>query len=824
MDSVVYECANMRIDLANRRLTRGGAEIALEPKAFSVLGLLLERADGLVTREEILDAVWGHRYITPATLNRVVAILRRLFGDDADHPRSIRTVHGSGYRFVGELRRIAVSQGETRAHFGPPPGAQLPAKLDRLVGRERELDQLCEMLAQHRAVTIIGAGGMGKTQCALEAARLCSARFPDGVWFFDLSPLERAHEWLRMLAAALSVPAVDTPELVSIISAALSNRIVLLVIDNCDRLATEIGSNLFNLLRSCPELRILTTSRQRLDFVGEWLLWLQPLALPPRLAEKPQVSIEEIAAFPAVELLLARAVAVQPSIALTRGNAFDIVEICHRLDGLPLALELVAAQFAMLSPTAIRERLQRQIGSLASGCAGREPRHQTIQALVNWSFGLLSSQEQRLLCWLGVFLQGWTIDAAEQHGKALGIEGERLLELHSGLILKSLVVVDPTLSPPRYRLLETVREFVLELLHQFGEEADARRAHLRYFTHLAELSHKEILELRADAVLERMRHEHANIDGALTWARAAESDQDAGLQLIGPLMLYGKCQGLLSLVAQWGDRALEGVAPQSKPAYVRALLCSGVFKTYIHDPAIEAQLNEVVELAAQIGDRWAQGCASAHLSMWNAHLGVLDRARVNARVAAELAAAEVDDWLKSLAGLAEAWIALRAHDYGAAIDILQPLRHIGCDLNQRQMINGYLALSLYEFGLWREAAYPCLNVFELSLRTRNLRSHAGGIEATAYLAISDMRPDLCARLLGKASDIRERSGAPLFNFWRASHDQAINTAREGLGRAKFDALYADGALAHDELVVEESRAFLRRLTEGEPQSSRLTAR
>jgi non-specific serine/threonine protein kinase len=799
------------VDPANRQLTRSGSDVALEPKALAVLVVLLERADDLVTRNELLDLVWGHRHITPATLNRVMALLRRALEDDVDHPRLIHTVHGAGYRFIGAVRRVAESREEPRAYFGPPAVARLPAKLEALVGRGRELDQLGSMLVGHRAVTIIGPGGMGKTQCALECGRLWSSRFPDGVWFFDLSPLERAQQWLVALAAALSVPTADAPQLLPRIAKALSGRTALLVIDNCDRLAAEIGTIVLKLLRSCPELNVLPTSQQQLDFVGEHLMWMPPLQLPPPAADARRLSLEEIAATPAVALLLARAAAVQPAFALGASNVGDVVEICRRLDGMPLALELAAAQFAMLSPAAIRERLQERFGLLASDSAGREPRHQTLHALVNWSYGLLSAQEQRLLCWLGVFLQGWTIDAAEQVGRALGIEDHRLLELHSGLILKSLVAVDPTLAPPRYRLLETVREFALQVLRTGGEEAAARTTHLQHFVQLAERSHREILDLRADEWVERLRHEHANIDGALRWARSGGADPRSALRLASSLMLYAKCHGQLWLMTVWADHALEGVAPEPSTPYVRALLCSGMFKLHVQDAATESRLREVIALAVPLGDRWAHGCASAYLAMWYANVGLLEAARDHAGTAADLADAEADDWLRALAGLAEAWIAIRANDHRQAVGTLEPLRRVGFDLHQYVMVDVYLALSHYGLGDWQRAAALCLDVFDLSLRTDNLRAQAGALEVSAYLAMRTSRPEVCARLLGKAADIRERTRAPLFSFWLGHHDEATSAARTRLGMQTFDTLLAAGAQARDEVVVEEARAMLRQL-------------
>jgi len=812
VDRVIYDCGGLRVDPANRRLTRGAGEIALEPKAFGVLLVLLARTGELVTRDELLDAVWGHRHITPATLNRVMALLRRAFDDDADHPRFIHTVHGAGYRFIGAVERVAVSRGEARAYFGPPPIAQLPAKLEPLIGRDRELARLCTMLSEHRGVTVIGPGGMGKTQCALEVGRRCAGQFPDGVWFFDLSPLEQAQDWVRALAATLSVPTAGTQTLLSRIGAALAGRRVLLLVDNCDRVSVEIGAFVFELLRGCPDLKILTTSQRRLDFVGECLMWLPPMELPPPAAEAERLPLDEIASTPAVALLLARASAVQPAIALGRSNVVDIVEICRRLDGMPLALELAAAQFAMFSPAAIRERLQQRLTLLASDSAGREPRHRTMQALVEWSYGLLSAQEQRLLCWLGVFLQGWTIDAAEAFGSALNIDAGGLLELHSGLILKSLVVVDPTLSPPRYRLLESVREYALQLLRARGEERDARRAHLQHFVQLAERSHREILESRTEW-LSRLRHEHTNIDAALTWAKSGGADDESALRLAGSLMLYGKGNVLLWLMDGWVERALANVAPNASQTYARALLCSGMCKLYLQDAASELHLTQAAALAMELGDRWTQGCATAFLAMWNANQGGLDQARAHAAVAVELADAEADDWLRSLAGLGKSWIALRSGEHHEALVLLQPLRHLGYDVQQHEMIDIYLGFAHHCMGHWREAASSSLDVLELAVPWHHLRSAAGAIETAAYLAMRTSRPETCARFLGKAADIRERMRLPLLSFWLAYESEAAHVVCATIGSGRFDALYHAGASAHDELIIDEARALLRQVAE-----------
>ena len=815
VDKIIYKCGDVRVDPANRRLTRDDVEIALETKAFAVLLILLARPNELITRDELLDAVWGHRYLTPATLNRVIALLRRALDDEADDPRLISTVHGAGYRFIGAVERVAAPRGEIRAHFGPPPIAQLPAKLEPLIGREGELARLRSMLSEHRAVTVIGPGGMGKTQCALEVGRLCIADFPDGVWFFDLSPFDRAQDWVTALAATLSVPTAGAQTLLHRAAAALLGRKALLLIDNCDRLAIEIGAIVLELLRSCPDLKILATSQQRLDFVGERLVWLPPLELPPSATEAERIPLEEIASAPAVALLLARAHAAQPAISLGPLNVSDIVEICRRLEGMPLALELAAAQFATLSPADVRERVGRHLSLLASDSAGREPRHQTMQALVEWSYGLLSGREQRLLSWLAVFLQGWTIDAAEAFADALKVDATQLLQLHSGLVLKSLVVVDPTLSPTRYRLLEPVREFALRLLRARSEEADARRAHLNYFVQLAERSHREILDSRAYEWVARLNHEHSNVEAALTWAKSEGRDDDAALRLAGSLMLYAKSGTLIWLLTEWAERALERVAPTPSPTYVRALLCSGVGKLYVQNPSIESDLTLVVVLASTLGDRWALSCASAYLALWGAHGGRLPQAQARAAVAAKLAGEENDDWLLSLAGWAKAWIALGSSEYRVALTTLEPLRDLSFDPNQHQMIAIYLSLTHYALGNWREAAAISIDVVDSSLRTHGRRSTAAAIEIAGYLAMRAARPEICARLLGKANDIRERAHAPLFSFWVAHDEEAKNWARTRLGDERFDACYRAGASARDEIVIDETRALLCEIADGQ---------
>ncbi len=809
MQKLAYQCGALRVDVDNRRVTRAGVELALEPKAFAVLLQLLARPGELLTRDALLDAVWGHRYITPATLNRVMTLLRRLFEDDAAHPQFILTVHGAGYRYAGPVTPLSTAAPGAAARFGPPPVAQLPAKLEPLIGRSIELGQLGALLGTQRAVTILGPGGMGKTQCALELARQHAGDFSDGIWFFDLSPLQRAPDWLLALGAVLSLRYADEAALLAGVQAALQGRRALLLLDNCDRIAGGVGAIVFELLRHVSDIKVLATSQQRLNYLGEQLFRMPPLALPALPLASGDEGLVTVAGAPAVELLVTRACAVQPAFVLESGNARDIVEICQQLDGMPLALELAAAQFAFLSPGALVERLAQRFSLLVSDSAGRERRHRTLAALIDWSYALLSGREQELLCWLGVFQRGWTLDAAEYMGAAFGIDTASALELHSGLIAKSLVVVDPSLSPPRYRLLETVREFALQKLLGNGAERAARNAHLEYFVQLAERSHQQILSAAMLHWITRLRHEHANIDAALDWAAKRGAQDELALQLAGALMLYGKCTGAAAEVFGWVDQALRSSSTQDSPARMRALLCRGVIGYFrLAPPLPGAGLPEVADRAAQANDRWTRATACSFHICRLAVAGELAAAAPWLVQLKALTATLNDEWIESLAAMAISMVYFANDELELTLPILGHARLLSHDLHQRLFLDAYLGLALSGLGRWSEAAENFYRALVGGIEIRQVRAAAGCMEGTAYIAVSRGEWPRAARLLGAANSIRQRTGMPMHSFWRRQHEQATAAARAELGALLFTQHYAAGAAERDEVLCNEVLAYL----------------
>jgi non-specific serine/threonine protein kinase len=808
-----YQCNAYTVDAANRRFSRAGVDIVLEPRAFAVLLQLLARPGELVTREELLDAVWGHRYVTPSTLNRIITLLRRAFEDDSEESSFIQTVRGAGYRFVGPIARLEGERPEPRARFEPPPTARVPERLEAIIGREGEIAQLTALLHLHRAVTLLGTGGMGKTQCALEFARQAFGDYPDAVWLFDLSPLQRAGEWLAMVALALSIPPGDEAETLAKVAATFAGRRSLLVLDNCDRMAPQIGAMVFELLRATRELRVLATSQQALSFVGEQVLRIAPLALPTRAWDGTESSLADIAAAPAVALLVMRVRSAQPSFVLKAANVATILEICRRLDGMPLALELCAARFAVLAPAQVLERLDHRFRFLVSDAAGRDSRHRTLLTLLDWSVSLLSPDERRLLCWLGVFMQGVALDAVEDLAPAMGRDAETILDLLVGLVNKSLVVADPGSVPPRYHLLETVRAFALDRLAATGEESMARDAHLAHILHLATRSHEDMLSTRMRQSIRRLVPEHANIATALDWALAEHRHHCTAVRIVGALMLYAKGHGEYALGISWLDLVFSRVRVPSSPERARGLLALGVMRMHLRHRDAQDTLLEAERDTQAAGDDWGLACAGGYRALELTERGCTQEAETPLLAIETLATQLDDDWLRALAGVARGWWHIARNELPDAIATLRKVRNLGNDLHQRHFISIYIGLALLGLGSDVDAAHEFYTALLLALEVGNARGAAGSVEGCAYLCARRGWCAEAARLLGLAREVRERTALPLFASWTSHHEEALRTVRNVLGVEQTETLLAEGKSSREEEVCNETLQLLRRIAE-----------
>ena len=809
MDQAVYRCGDFELDTANRVFKRGGAQYTLEPKVFAVLTQLLMRPGELLTREQLLDAVWGHRYVTPSTLNRVIALARRALLDDAEEPRFIQTVHGSGYRYVGPVEKLAVTPAEPRARFAPPVSVRLPAPLHTLIGRGNELAQIDALLDGGRSLTVLGTGGMGKTQCALSFARVHADRYPDGVWFFDLAPIRSAEEWLQALALALAIAPAGERELLGKITEIFADRRALLLLDNCDRLSAGIGAFAIEILRGTQQLKILATSQQQLSFVGERVLRLPPLELPLIRQPSDVRELQQTAAAPAVALLLARVQDVQSEFRPTLANAPAIVAICERLDGMPLALELAAARFTLLSPEQVLERLEHRFRFLVGEVAGRDPRHRNLIALLEWGFALLSPDEQRLLAWLGVFVQGWTVDAVIDLAPAFGVSPEEAVDLLTGLANKSLASADQSVSPPRYRLLESVREFALEKLKALSEERRARDAHLAYVLRMTETAHADMLGAQMRERIALLMPEHGNIDSASEYAAGPGDNPQAALRIAGLLTLYFKAHGEATFAIRLCDRALAAAPSKRSRELGQAEMCRGISIFTATKVAADQPLLAAVTIAREVGDEWTEAYSSGHLALWQIHFGETKRASDHLATVERLAEKHDDELLRGLAGLVLGWRYLAEDDTGNALDTLRSVRDLSHDSHQHHFIGMYVGLALFRRGELAGAAVEWHDAMRNAIAVAHLRGVAGSVEGCGYIAEQLGKAEEACRFLSAAEQIRLRAQSPLFSFWFRHNESARARLRATLGSNRYDALINAGARMRAEDVINEAVEHLR---------------
>ena len=443
---------------------------------------------------------------------------RRILADElgADPSRELADVH------------VAILRGEAGG-AGEPARPRLPAQLTSFVGREQELRRVGKMLAEGRLVTLLGPGGAGKTRLAVEAAVQAGGE----VCFVDLAPVA-AGEVPKALLGALGLreggirpgPGAHPADALERLVTALDGRRMLLVLDNCEHVVESTAGLAHRLLSACPELRVLATSREALGITGEALRPIPPLELPPDGAPAG-----DAAAYPAVRLFLDRAEAVRPGFALDEGNAGAVLRICRTLDGLPLAIELAAARLRSLPVAEVASRLDDRFRLLSRGNRAAVPRHRTLRAVVEWSWGLLDEAERTLARRLTVFSGGFTLEAA------MGVCGPRDEETLVGLADKSFVQSDGA----RYRMLDTVRAFCAERLGEAGEAERFERAHAEYFLDLARRAEPHLRGAEQLDWLALLAADHGNLHAALRWS--VRSDHALALRLIARLSWYWLLRG-----------------------------------------------------------------------------------------------------------------------------------------------------------------------------------------------------------------------------------------------------------------------------------------
>ena len=472
----------------------------------------------------------------------------------------------------------------------------LPHQLASFVGRDQDVARSRATLATTRLLTLQGAGGLGKTRLALQIAADVMEQYPDGVWLIELAPLSDGALVAQAVASVLGVKEEAGRPVIDALLAFVKDRRMLLVVDNCEHIVSPCAEVVKLLLQAGPLVRILATSREALHIVGECIHHVPPLALPAK-----GMSRAELIGSDAVRLFLDRATAARPDFMVTDQNLHAAAEVCRRLDGIPLAIELAAARTRTLSVAAIGARLHDRFRLLTVGDATALPRQQTLLASIDWSYELLSNDERALLRCMAVFAGGWTLEAAETVGASV-ISNGRVLDGLSHLVDKSLVLLD--LERDRYGMLETIRQHASERLEESGEAEQARARHLEYFVNLAEAAIQELVGPEQKTWLARFDMERENILVAHAWCNGGPQFVDLGLRLAGAVQMFWLSRGLGELGYRVTTEALaQPGAGAPSVARARTLFAAGQIGYFIgryHEA--QEYLEEAVSITRERGD------------------------------------------------------------------------------------------------------------------------------------------------------------------------------------------------------------------------------
>jgi predicted ATPase/DNA-binding SARP family transcriptional activator len=678
----------------------------------------------------------------------------------------------------------------------------IPLPLTRFIGRARELAEVKRLLRLTRLLTLTGSGGCGKTRLAIQLAAELADEFPDGVWFVELASLADPALVAQTVAARWGIREAADHPLMQTLAESLRRKKLLLILDNCEHLVTACAQVTATLLPHCPALRIVATSREALNVAGE-TVWLVPSLSFPDPHTLP--SLEDLAQYEAIALFLDRAQAAAPTFHLSPQNVRAIAAVCQRLDGIPLALELAAARVKMLSVEQMLQRLQEGFRLLTTSSSTALPRHQTLQATMEWSYHLLTEQEQLLFRRLSVFAGGFSLEAVEAVCVGSGLERDAVLEVFSRLVDKSLVVVVEQGAELRYRLLETMRQYGQEQLRLSAELAPLQEAHAAFFLGFAQAIEPHLTTAERPVWLRRLEGEHDNLRAALAWSQTALGQQERGLRLAGTLWWFWFHRGWWSEGRRWLESLLALTAAAGS-ARAKLLLGAGwlAFAQGDHEHA-RAQLEESVRLWRQVQDTRGLAYALTFLSQVVQVQGNQDLARVLAEESVALFRGSSDPFGLGIAlidlgnvrraeddTLAQPWyeeaIAL-LRTSGDAWALAMPVRHLG-DAAFRQGDHAR-AIAFYQ-----ESLALCKQAKEKWFTSRGLENLAGvvGMQGDAERA---------ARLFGAAEALREVIGAPVMAYYRPQYERALAVVRQALDEASFAQAWAAGRT----MTLEQAFAY-----------------
>jgi predicted ATPase/DNA-binding winged helix-turn-helix (wHTH) protein len=828
--NAVQRFGNAELDRAAQELRIDGKRAPLGPRAIALLCMLVDERARPVSKHELLDTVWRGVIVEENNLQVQISTLRRLLT-----PPAIATIPGRGYRFMLPLEGDAAEREPDEETLPEilidPARGNLPERLPEIYGRSSECAAVQAMIEQHALVSIVGAAGIGKTRLALAVARSLAPSAPDGVWVIELASLNDPRLLVPTIAQALRLTLPGLREPADELAAALHDQRALLVFDNCEQLIDQVDSLLAGVLAAATSLRVLTTTQEPLHVVGEQVYRLGPLSVPEASAT------HDATAYGAVRLFVERVRALLPRFELTEAESGPVVEICRRLDGLPLAIELAAARVPVLGVAGVRDRLGERFRILTGGSRVAPKRHQTLRAALDWSLALLDDDERATYRRLGVFVGGFSLDSAQELAADDSSEAWAVLEHLSSLVDKSLVIAEGDMRP-RYRMLESTREHALEQLAAAGETDRWIRRHAETTVHALR---RAIAQRRTDLVLA----ETANVRSAYDWACASNHDAAAVALATLPSMVIAvegavqeARQRLLEveprvndslpreLVAQYwqwyGRIGLDGRLPSARcvEAFRRAEALFVELKNVRHVHACRRQLAEGLLDAGDLEgaaealrqaremetDSWPLADRMRRLrveGLWHAEAGQHDEALQTSTLALEMAQlASIDRYeLVLLDDIARMHLESGSADEAAA-------RYSALADRARRTPNSGLTLSNALVGLVAaltakndldEAERVAREALPLLRRTGILLARA---DILACLMVRRGRYELAAQFLGASDKFRSVCGMARGVVEQRCRDEALLQLSNAAGAKRRAAWLAVGAAASEDALAQ----------------------
>ncbi|MGY4411271.1 putative ATPase/DNA-binding winged helix-turn-helix (wHTH) protein [Bradyrhizobium sp. LB9.1b] len=629
-----------RLTAAERLLTRDGAPVELGARAFDILIALVSTPNEAISKKELLLRVWPDVTVEEGSLRAQIASLRKTLGDGQDGARYIATLAGRGYCFVAPVSRSWEDSKAAAAAATDFRHANLPSRPVGLIGREDDLQKVAALLEVARFVTVVGGGGVGKTTVSVALGHDLLERFAGAVLFVDLSMLGDAELVTATVASMLGLT-VRSDDTTQDLITYLQDKRILLILDTCEHLIEPLAAFASRLFRGAPRLHILATSREALQVDGEQVYRLEPLACPP---DDALVTAEVARTFPATQLFVERAAASGARLDFDDAEATIIVGICRRLDGVALAIELAARRVEAYGLHKTAALLDQRLTLLWLGPRTAPPRQKTLQATLDWSYGLLSNVERLVLRRLAAFVGHFTLDAVLAVATSANLDEGAVFSAIDSLIAKSMVATHPIGAMMRYRLLDTTRAYVLGITSDDPEIACLPVRHATYFQRWLEQCGKEWVTLSSGVERESHFADLNNARAALEWCFGEDGDLGIGIKLTAAAVPVFLAMSLLPECYRWSQRAIValGDAARGGPEEIQLQANLGVASMHMYGPsdAARAALNRSLAIAEARGNVLSQVGMLGTLSMFFTRDGEfklsLDHAR-RARAVAETA-------------------------------------------------------------------------------------------------------------------------------------------------------------------------------------------